>query len=124
MGDIDDMLGRMTSRELLELQARIHEAIRAHIRVKNAQMAAAAGPRPAGPTHLPQVEIRRQQSLAVHARIRHIAEPVPVVAKPAAITPTAASPPGSGEQPSLGDDAFDLARERDAWLARKRTSAR
>lgn len=114
MHNIDDeALDRLTSRELLELQARIHEAIRAHIRLKNAQKAAAAVQRPAGPAHLPQVEQIRQRSLAVHARTRQADE--------AAARPRMPAQPS--EQPRISDDAFDLERERDAWIARKKSRA-
>lgn len=115
MRDIDDdTLERMSSRQLLELQARIHDAIRAHIRLKNAQKASAAHRRPAGTARLPQVEQSRQRSLAVHARTRPAAKAVGASNAPA----------GTGEQPRLGDGALDLERERDAWVARKRSTAR
>ena len=114
MRDVDDgLLERMSSRELLELQARVHDAIRAHIRLKNAQMAAAAGPRSAGTANLPRVEQSRQRSLAVRAKAHHAAE------APAALN--AAS--RTGEQSLAGGGAFALERERDAWLARKRKTA-
>ncbi len=109
----NDLAG-MSSRELLELQARIHEAIRAHIRLKNAQLAASSGARPVETARLPQVEQSRQRSLAVFARTRDVAE----TARPPS------PPPGHGEQPQVQEGAFDLERERDAWLARKRASAK
>jgi len=126
MHDIDDvLLERMSSRELLELQTRIHDAIRAHIRAKNARLAAAAGPKAAPRAPLPQVEQGRLRSLAVHARVAHAAAaPVPAVSAPPANAPPGSAPAGAGEQPEVGDGAFDLERERDAWLARKRASSR
>ena len=111
MHDTDDnLLQRMTLRELLDFQDRIHDAIRAHIRAKNVQMVAAAGRRPAGTAHLPQVEQSRQRSLGVHARIRHSASPN--------------VPSRNGEQPLDAVDSSVLERERDAWITRKRLTAR
>jgi len=109
----DDPLAGLSSQELLELQARIHDAIRAQIRLKNEQKAAAQ--RATGPAHLPQVEQSRRRSLAVHARTLQAEDVVPVVRTP---------PPAVVEQPRIADDAFDLERERDAWMARKRSGAR
>ena len=113
MRDIDDdLLECMTSRELLELQARIHDAIRTHIRLKNAQKSSAAGPRPTGMPHLPHVEESRQRSLAVHARTRHATDPAAVLNAPSR----------TGKRPLVGDGAFDLERERDSWVARRRST--
>ncbi len=110
----DDSLDGLTSRELLELQARIHDAIRAQIRLRNAEKAAAAAQRLSGPAHLPQVEQSRRRSLAVHAKTLHVEDAAVAVRTPVSAV----------EQPQLADNAFDLERERDAWMARKRSSAR
>jgi hypothetical protein len=115
MDDIDDdMLAQMSSRELLALQARIHEAIRAQIRMRNARIAAAAVARVGEVAHLPQVEQRRQQSVSVHARTRREVENTPAPIAPArpSDAPLAEATPGN------------LERERDVWLARKRAQGR
>lgn len=114
MWDIDDgTLERMSLRELLELQTRIHEAIRAHIRLKNAKMAAIAQSRAAGAAHLPQVEQSRLRSLAVHAKTRPVDEIAPVVNAPSR----------ANVEHIAGGGAGDLERERDNWLNRKRSTA-
>lgn len=113
MHDNDDhLLEGLSMRELLDLQARIHDAIRAHIRMKNAKMAAAAGPRSAQPVHLPQVEQIRRRSLVVYASTRQAEEAPPLNTHV-----------NTGEQPETQDAADELKRERDAWLARKRASS-
>ena len=106
----DEDLARMSSRELLDLQAQIHDAIRAHIRTKNARMSGATRLQQSGPAHLPQVEQSRQRSLLVHAATRGVA----------VVAAVSNSPPGTGEQPPAGSEAVELERERDAWLTRKR----
>jgi len=111
MSDSDDeLLNRMSSRELRELESRIHDAIRAHIRLKNAQKALAANPSPVGPALLPQVAQSQERSQAARARTGS--------------TPAAAlnGLSGAGEQPRVSEGAFDLERERDAWVARKRAT--
>lgn len=111
MSDIEeDWLRHMTWRELLDLQAEIHEAIRARIREKSRRAAAALASRSSAP--LPQVEARSRQSHAVRVRL----------GSAAAVAVTRTAPSEQVSQSSEEARGGGLEKERDAWLARKRAT--